>query len=100
MARLAKETGETKVEGLLDGLHACARMTGRPTDRGRVILPLFPPLTRGPNVLPARLAAAIVVVTWNLLAMSGAGASAEEPRPIRAGIIGLDTSHVVAFTKV
>src|SRR4051812_13439528 len=32
--------------------------------------------------------------------MPGAGASAEEPKPIRAGIIGLDTSHVVAFTKV
>src|SRR4051794_18431060 len=29
-----------------------------------------------------------------------AGAGAEEKRPMRAGIIGLDTSHVSAFTKL
>ena len=27
-------------------------------------------------------------------------ASAQESKPLRAGIIGLDTSHVVAFTRI
>lgn len=44
---------------------------------------------------------------FSLLALSGAwtalaaGAGAAEPaKPLRAGIIGLDTSHVIAFTKL
>src|SRR4051794_9295017 len=57
---------------------------------------------RGPNVLPARLAPAVLAVAFAVFALPGMGLSAEEggSKPLRAGIIGLDTSHVVAFTKV
>lgn len=34
------------------------------------------------------------------LALAAAGTGAEPSKPLRAGIIGLDTSHVIAFTKV
>ena len=35
-----------------------------------------------------------------LLAVAPAGFAAEADTPIRVGIIGLDTSHVIAFTKI
>ncbi len=40
---------------------------------------------------------------WGLalaVALAGPVAAQEAPKVLRAGIIGLDTSHVVAFTKV
>lgn len=37
-----------------------------------------------------------ITLTWTALVTT---ASAEDPKQIRVGIIGLDTSHVVAFTK-
>jgi hypothetical protein len=36
----------------------------------------------------------------SVLTLGAAMASAEDPRPLKAGIIGLDTSHVVAFTQL
>jgi predicted dehydrogenase len=50
-----------------------------------------------PTVATAALALGLAA-----FALSLEGVSAEEggPKPLRAGIIGLDTSHVVAFTKV
>jgi predicted dehydrogenase len=46
----------------------------------------------------------IVSLTWGMLVMESAtaGEAADETasRPLRAGIIGLDTSHVVAFTQL
>lgn len=44
-----------------------------------------------------RFAAALVVV---LAALNARVAAADEPAVIRAGMIGLDTSHVPAFTKI
>jgi predicted dehydrogenase len=53
-------------------------------------------------VLPARLAPAVLAVALAAFALPETRVLAEEgePKAIRAGIIGLDTSHVVAFTKV
>jgi hypothetical protein len=41
-----------------------------------------------------------VFVLMLALGLSTAAVGAEEKRPLRAGIIGLDTSHVTAFTKL
>ena len=53
---------------------------------------------------PARLASSVVALALSLAvsAPSGTGVAAAEEgaKTIRVGIIGLDTSHVVAFTKV
>jgi predicted dehydrogenase len=46
-----------------------------------------------------RLNVVVALISWVL--PMGFPAAAEEPsKPLRAGIIGLDTSHVVAFTKL
>jgi hypothetical protein len=37
---------------------------------------------------------------FTALALSAPPAAGQEPKPLRAGIIGLDTSHVVAFTSL
>lgn len=42
----------------------------------------------------------LLVLLLGLLAPSFASLNADEPKPLRAGIIGLDTSHVPAFTKI
>jgi predicted dehydrogenase len=63
---------------------------------------------RGPTVPATRLAATaralVFAASIPLLATAGAPAPAraadDDSRPLRAGIIGLDTSHVVAFTTV
>lgn len=34
------------------------------------------------------------------LSLAGSALSQDTPKPLRAGIIGLDTSHVPAFTKL
>jgi predicted dehydrogenase len=55
------------------------------------------------SLSPAKLASTVLAVAFaGFAALLAAGARAEEgdAKPIRAGIIGLDTSHVVAFTKV
>jgi hypothetical protein len=46
--------------------------------------------------------ASSVALSFSLLAASATSAQEETPaeKPLRAGIIGLDTSHVVAFTKL
>jgi predicted dehydrogenase len=41
-----------------------------------------------------------VFLTSVLCLFTAAVRAADDPKPIRAGIIGLDTSHVVAFTKI
>ncbi|QDU95858.1 Gfo/Idh/MocA family protein [Lignipirellula cremea] len=41
-----------------------------------------------------------IFLTLGLTACLAAAASAQAAKPIRVGVIGLDTSHVVAFTKV
>jgi predicted dehydrogenase len=53
-------------------------------------------------VLPVRIAPTVLAVALAAFTLPGMGVSAEEggSKPLRAGIIGLDTSHVVAFTKV
>jgi hypothetical protein len=46
-------------------------------------------------------ALASLLVLFALIAFPSLGTFAQEPaKPLRAGMIGLDTSHVVAFTKV
>jgi hypothetical protein len=45
------------------------------------------------------LVVAFALVSW-VLPISFAAAVEEPTKPLRAGIIGLDTSHVVAFTKL
>jgi predicted dehydrogenase len=42
----------------------------------------------------------IVLLCWAVFMTSARHLPADEPAPVKAGIIGLDTSHVVAFTKV
>ncbi len=42
---------------------------------------------------------ALVLSTLLSIASLATTARAEEPKPLRAGIIGLDTSHVIAFTQ-
>ena len=51
---------------------------------------------------PARLAWSVAAPALVAIALSGAAVSAAEDdaKTLRVGIIGLDTSHVVAFTKV
>ena len=39
-------------------------------------------------------------LSLTVLLLSVATVSADEPKPLRVGIIGLDTSHVTAFTSV
>lgn len=41
----------------------------------------------------------ILLAGW-VLALASVAAHAEEPKQIRIGIIGLDTSHAIAFTKI
>ena len=50
-------------------------------------------------MLRRNLIVSLVLAPALLIATPGAFAQ-EEPKPLRAGIIGLDTSHVVAFTEV
>jgi predicted dehydrogenase len=53
--------------------------------------------------LPLGLASAVIVALSAGLGVSvsvNASAAEESARPLRVGIIGLDTSHVVAFTRV
>src|SRR4051794_14320310 len=56
----------------------------------------------GPTVFPARRLSAIIAIAAALLAPRAAKVRADDeaPKPLRVGIIGLDTSHVTAFTKV
>src|SRR4051812_38115753 len=45
----------------------------------------------------------IMRISWVLLlaaTFTGPAAAADDVKPIRAGVIGLDTSHAVEFTKV
>ena len=42
----------------------------------------------------------IVVLALLGVLIAVQSASAQSPQPIRVGLIGLDTSHVIAFTKV
>jgi predicted dehydrogenase len=70
------------------------------------ILPVIAAIDEGPTVLSARfpsaIAAAFLALAAPAIVAPCACLAAEEgaPKPLRAGIIGLDTSHVVAFTKV
>lgn len=48
----------------------------------------------------ARLIVAVVLASAVVLAGLFSSSSAEVPKTVRVGIIGLDTSHVVAFTSV
>src|SRR4051812_17928494 len=63
---------------------------------------------RGPTVSATRLAAVVralvfaasVPILFTAGATTPTRAADEDSKPLRAGIIGLDTSHVVAFTTV
>jgi Oxidoreductase family, NAD-binding Rossmann fold len=50
--------------------------------------------------MPRCLPAASLVVSLLTFSLPLSAAGQEAPKPLRAGIIGLDTSHVVAFTKL
>jgi Oxidoreductase family, NAD-binding Rossmann fold len=69
------------------------------------LLPAFPPLqSEGPAVICRIVVMSVVLMISGLLfasfAMAGEAQDDQSSKPLRAGIIGLDTSHVVAFTQL